>query len=390
MFYCPHCNEKLQRHTLVQGPQWRCASCEGRAVSLAVARRIIDPSAVNHLWQAARGIEKPSATACECPLCRNALREIAVVGEKEHESIRIDVCTSCHSLWFDTHELGQLGKLAPPPAPKKEAAPVLSQKSREIIALAQVEAMRERQNREVLSSNEAPDNYLGVLLTFFGIPVEEDAPLIYRWPFVTWAAGFLMLLCFLFTHGDFFSQMISPTFSEDVFKDWGFLPADALRFGGLTLITSFFLHTGFFHLLGNLSFLLIFGDNVENYLGHLRFFLLLLVASLAGALLHMTFDPRPDTPLVGASGGISGVLVFYALQFPKARLVYLLRFGVFIRWIRFPAFVGFIIWIALQLWGLQSQLDGSGWTSVLGHLGGVCIGILWWISSRRQEGTLEC
>ncbi|MFV0338289.1 MAG: rhomboid family intramembrane serine protease [Chthoniobacterales bacterium] len=387
MFYCPHCKESLQRHTLVQGAQWRCPSCEGRAVSLAVARRMVAPDAVNRLWQAARSIEQPSAGACECPLCRNTLREVAVIGEIPEESVHIDVCTSCHSLWFDTHEVSQLTKMAPPKKEKGKSEPQLSPRAREIVALAQVEALREREDYDSINTNEPPDNYLNILLTFFGIPVEENAPALYRWPFVTWGIGLVMLLVFLaltFLPTDFL-----PALTEDTFKNWGFIPDEALRHGGLTLITSFFLHAGWFHLLSNLAFLLIFGDNVESYLGHFRFLLLVFTASFFGDLLHMTFEPQQSIPAIGASGGISGILAFYALQFPKARLVYMIRIYFYVSWLRFPAYVGFALWIILQLWALFAQLDGKSSVSVLAHLGGVCIGILWFFLSRKQEEALK-
>ncbi|MFV0534504.1 MAG: rhomboid family intramembrane serine protease, partial [Cumulibacter sp.] len=166
---------------------------------------------------------------------------------------------------------------------------------------------------------------------------------------------------------------------------WGFVPLDPLRHGGLTLLTSFFLHTGWLHLLGNAVFLLVFGDNVEDYLGHFRFLLLLLGASLAGDLVHMTWEARAALPVVGASAGISGVIAFYALQFPKARLVYFVRAGFVMRWVRFSALSGFLFWCLLQGAEVWMQVNGHSYVSALAHLGGAVFGLFWWYSSRRQS-----
>jgi membrane associated rhomboid family serine protease len=122
------------------------------------------------------------------------------------------------------------------------------------------------------------------------------------------AAG--MVLTFIFTLSNL----------HQIVMQFGLVPAELWRDGGITLITSFFLHGDLFHLIGNAYFLLIFGDNVEDQLGRWRYALVVLLAALAGDLLHVAADPRDTVPCIGASGGISGVIVFYALKFPQARL----------------------------------------------------------------------
>jgi membrane associated rhomboid family serine protease len=166
---------------------------------------------------------------------------------------------------------------------------------------------------------------------------------------------------------------------------WGLIPAEAFRQGGLTFLTSFFLHAGWVHFFGNAAFLAVFGDNVEDFLGHIRFLLLLIGASVAGDVLHMALEPRGEIPAVGASGGISGVIVFYALQFPKARLVYLFRFGVIFRWVRFSALTGLLCWIVLQSIGVWQQISGQSGVSSLAHLGGAAFGLIWWWLARERE-----
>src|SRR5207249_4486791 len=116
--------------------------------------------------------------------------------------------------------------------------------------------------------------------------------------------------------------------------------------------TSFFLHGGWVHLLGNLYFLLIFGDNVEDYLGRWRYLLLILLAMIVGDALHVLMDPRSAVPVIGASGGIAGIITFYALKFPRVRLGFLFRFW----WFHMPAYFALIMWVLLQFVGAWLQL----------------------------------
>lgn len=158
---------------------------------------------------------------------------------------------------------------------------------------------------------------------------------------------------------------------------------------GLTLVTSFFLHGSLLHLIGNGVFLLMFGDNVEDFLGHARYALLLVGASLAGDLIHIFFEPKGELPCIGASGGISGVIMFYALQFPRARLVQMFRFGLVIRWVRFSAWTAILVWIGLQLFGVWEQISGVSNVSALAHLGGAAFGAGFWFLSREAKGARE-
>jgi membrane associated rhomboid family serine protease len=125
---------------------------------------------------------------------------------------------------------------------------------------------------------------------------------------------------------------------------------------------------------------------VENAIGPWRWLLLLMGAALGGDLLHVLFDPHGDLPCIGASGGISGLLVFYALKFPHARLGMLWRFAIiYYRWIQLPAWVAFVFWIILQAWGAFQQLHGLSNVSALAHLGGVTVGFLCWLAWRNLD-----
>src|SRR5690606_14133498 len=133
-------------------------------------------------------------------------------------------------------------------------------------------------------------------------------------------------------------------------------PAEKTRFGGLNLLTCFFVHGSLMHLLSNMYCLFIFGDNVEDELGKTRYVLLLVLATLAGSLLSGAVSGNETIPHVGASGGIFGVMIFYLLAFPRARFTYFFFFQFF----RVPASTVLIMYVFFQLFGLAQQLQGLG------------------------------
>jgi membrane associated rhomboid family serine protease/Zn-finger nucleic acid-binding protein len=372
MFTCPHCRCHLERLDTTRGAQWRCPTCEGRSVTIPVLRRMMEADYVNQLWRAARDAPRDK-NGVPCPLCANGMTVVQNLVSAEDGAIHVDVCRSCHAVWFDTHELDSA--LARTELPEEEKGPELSDRAREVIALAEIERIRARADQEDLLDTTPPVEGWKAILTVFGLPMEENVPPTNRLPWVTWGVILLMALATAWTDRE----------NGKAIAEWGLVPAELSRHGGLTFLTAFFLHAGWWHFFGNAVFLAVFGDNVEDFLGHGRFALLLMGASLTGDVLHMAFDTRDTTPLVGASGGISGVIVFYALQFPKARLVYLFRFGFVFRWVRFSAVTGLLIWLALQSVGVWHQMSGYSRVSFLGHLGGAAFGLVWWLMSREKK-----
>ena len=138
------------------------------------------------------------------------------------------------------------------------------------------------------------------------------------------------------------------------------------------------------HLVGNLYFLLIFGSNVEDCLGRWRFLTLIFLATLAGDALHVMAQPHSIVACIGASGGISAAIAFYALKFPQARLDFLLR-----GWVPIPAWAAFILWLVQQ--GVSASLQLAGFSHVAGmaHLGGAAVGFLFWLWYRLVEKEKE-
>lgn len=142
------------------------------------------------------------------------------------------------------------------------------------------------------------------------------------------------------------------------------------------LISSMFLHGSWGHILGNLWFLYIFGNNVEEAFGHVRYALFYLASGLAAAALQVFAEPGSMIPMVGASGAISGVLGAYLVLYPRARVHNLLFLGIWITTIRLPAWVMLGYWILLQVAGGLMARSGEGGTAFWAHIGGFVVGIL--------------
>ncbi|MDX1593991.1 MAG: rhomboid family intramembrane serine protease [Gammaproteobacteria bacterium] len=145
---------------------------------------------------------------------------------------------------------------------------------------------------------------------------------------------------------------------------------------GATIFTSMFLHGGWGHLLGNMLYLWIFGNNVEDRLGHGRFLLFYLACGVAAALAQALPDPDSQVPMVGASGAISGVLGAYLLLYPRARVLVLIPIGFILHTVRLPAMVVLGLWFVLQLVSQAFSAPGEGGVAFLAHIGGFVAGMV--------------
>jgi membrane associated rhomboid family serine protease len=157
----------------------------------------------------------------------------------------------------------------------------------------------------------------------------------------------------------------------------------------LTVLTSMFLHGGFAHLLGNMVFLWIFGNNVEDAMGHPRFLIFYLSCGVAAALSHVVAQPGSTVPMVGASGAISGVLGGYFLLYPHARIVTLVFLGFFAQTVQIPAFFFLGFWFLMQILpaflSLRSSGGGVAWFA---HVGGFVAGLALLVPFKRRRVRL--
>jgi membrane associated rhomboid family serine protease len=142
------------------------------------------------------------------------------------------------------------------------------------------------------------------------------------------------------------------------------------------LITSMFMHGSWMHLLGNMWFLWLFGNNIEDSMTRLRFIVFYLVCGLAAALLQVAIDPRSGIPMVGASGAISGVMGAYLILYPRVRVYTLVPLGLFITSIALPAWVMLVYWSVLQLLGGFTSIGAEGGgVAFWAHIGGFVAGV---------------
>jgi membrane associated rhomboid family serine protease len=154
---------------------------------------------------------------------------------------------------------------------------------------------------------------------------------------------------------------------------------DAEPVNYLTPLTSMFLHGGWGHIIGNCLFLWVFGNNVEDSMGRVRFLLFYLLCGLAAAAAQVAMDPASPVPMVGASGAISGVLGAYLVLYPTVRVNMLFIFIVIFRIFPLPAWLVLIYWFVLQLFAALSQFAGadeasSSGVAVMAHIGGFVAG----------------
>jgi membrane associated rhomboid family serine protease len=144
----------------------------------------------------------------------------------------------------------------------------------------------------------------------------------------------------------------------------------------VTIFTSMFLHGGWMHLIGNMLYLWIFGDNVEDSMGHGRFAIFYLLCGVAAAMAQAIPDPRSVVPMVGASGAISGVLGAYLLLYPHARVLVVIPIGFFLHTVRLPAGVVLVLWFGLQFISNLFTPAGGGGVAFRAHIGGFVAGLL--------------
>jgi membrane associated rhomboid family serine protease len=184
--------------------------------------------------------------------------------------------------------------------------------------------------------------------------------------------------------------LLSPAALRHFYFTAGLVPAS---FSWVALVTSMFVHGGYVHIGGNLLTLWIFGDNVEDRMGHLRFLAFYLVAGGLAALGQTWADPSSTVPIIGASGAIAGVMGAYFLLLPRSRILVLIFLFIFIDVVEVPAvfFLGF--WFLMQIFGGVGQLGSSGssasvafWAHLVGFVSGL-IGA--WLLARPERRAVE-
>ena len=227
------------------------------------------------------------------------------------------------------------------------------------------------------------------------VPIRDDNP-IQILPVVTYALIGLNIAAFIY------QLSLDPRELQAFFEQWALVPHVLTQgFQGnaialphppwVTLFTSQFLHGSLFHIGGNMLFLWVFGNNIEDQLGHVKFIIFYLTCGVLAGLSHWFFSALSDIPTVGASGAIAGVMGAYILRFPKAEIITLIPLGFFFWTIRVPAFFFLGFWFAQQALLSFASLDGmdnSGvayWAHAGGFVFGAVLGPLLGLFSNRRR-----
>jgi membrane associated rhomboid family serine protease len=219
------------------------------------------------------------------------------------------------------------------------------------------------------------------------IPLRDDQPT-FSTPFVNYFLIVLNAVIFLW---ELSVGMQSHRALNSFLVEFGVVPHhtlavltghsyDGIATAILPLFTSMFLHASFLHVAGNMLFLWIFGDNIEDILGHFKFLLFYLMCGVAAGMAHLFFNFGSHLPTVGASGAIAGVMGAYMVKFPRARILTLVFIFFFITTFEVPAFLMLIYWFVIQLFSGVGSIGYShlseGGVAWFAHVGGFVAGIV--------------
>jgi membrane associated rhomboid family serine protease len=206
------------------------------------------------------------------------------------------------------------------------------------------------------------------------IPLKDNVPT-RTFPIITITLVLVNILVFLW------SLMLTDGLGRQVVHNYALIPKELLLastirpellpYNLLTIFTSMFLHGGILHLGGNMLYLWIFGNNVEDAVGHSRFILFYLFSGVAASLVQCSVDPGSTVPMIGASGAVSGILGAYLLLYPRARVKTLIFIFVFITTVDIPAMVLLSLWFFVQV--IFSHGQGVAWFA---HIGGFLFGLI--------------
>ena len=206
-------------------------------------------------------------------------------------------------------------------------------------------------------------------------------------PIVTVGLMALNVLAFIYEVG------LPPEGQESLVRELGLIPAEFTTGADLgsevplpaTLLSSMFLHAGLLHLLGNMLYLWVFGNNVEDATGHLGFLVFYIACGVAAAASQIAATPFSDIPLIGASGAIAGVLGAYMILYPGSRVLTLVPVFIFLRLMYLPAVVVLGLWFLYQILLSRAESPDGGGIAFFAHIGGFVAGMLLiWIFRRPR------
>ena len=222
------------------------------------------------------------------------------------------------------------------------------------------------------------------------LPLHDDNPrVVIEYPWVTWGLIAACVIAFLYENsgGDALYRHLIYGYGliPAVLTGEAELGADLYEVPALaTLVTSVFLHGGWWHLIGNMLYLWVFGDNIEDAMGHVKFLMFYMICGIIAGLAQVVADPDSVVPTIGASGAISGVLGAYLILHPRARVL----IPIFFIPVYVPAFLLLLFWIGFQVYAVLGAGVAGGGVAWLAHIGGFLAGVALIVPFRRKTMPL--
>ncbi len=355
---CPKCTISLKPFSLNGLNYLSCNSCDGQFVSLFNLNQSVDNNTVIELWN--QSFKANSHETRTCPSCVGSMKVFNFNIPSGNTSIEVDLCRPCKSIWLDSNEEAQLAgpNELTPSTPK-----ILNTATAAASSTAFPPIEQGKKNSHFQSAR--PPGGLATLITLMGMPIELKKDVHKKPPIITWLLiVFSVISSFMaFTDETLFNFLQFSTnkpFAEQIRSS----------------VTVFFVHGGWMHLIGNMYFLFVFGDNVESDLGKFRYILLVVLGTLVSTF-AFTFTDNSGIPLVGASGGISALMGYYLLRFPKRKFVV----SYFLNWFYISSMVFGALYILKDLAGMF--MGGSN-VAHISHLSGVVIGAIFYFIFKQR------
>ncbi|MCL1137616.1 rhomboid family intramembrane serine protease [Shewanella pneumatophori] len=330
---CPGCASEEVRVSFFHGEEVdSCTSCGGiwfdsgeLNAALSAADNGNDSVVIENSLGAHKGASDKSCSHCDVKLEHYNLMD--------GFQVEVDVCHSCTGVWIDEHE------------------------REKVVQSPQIQAALEHLNQKVNVKT-------WVFQFLMQMPMEYNLKP-KTTPWVTYSLIVINTLIFLAT-------VLQPSATEWIYETFALKPVDLMQGQNITgLVSHMFMHGGWMHLIGNMYFLYVVGDNLEDALGHNRFLALYLICGFAAAAGHIISEPSSSIYMVGASGAIAGLFGMYLLWFRHASLTFM--FIVYQKKLSPMAF--FAIWLAMNLFGAYVGGDGVAyWAHIAGFVAGLIIG----------------
>jgi membrane associated rhomboid family serine protease/Zn-finger nucleic acid-binding protein len=358
------CKHAMERVMTPYGVSWRCSKCHGSMINLALFKRNINEKYTKDLWALAM---KGSTSEIKCPQCNLEMKEVTKYNGDSY--VKTNICKKCHIIWFTQGNLEKASEVFPVQQKKDDHLP---EEKRKMLAIEQVKKESVKYSLECQDDFD-PRALVAVFGCVFEVEDENENTSQEKRPYVTWSIIAFTSIISLF--------VLYSGRAEEIFVQFGYRPSEGLRYGGITMITSFFLYENISHLISNMYFLWVFGDNVENRLDWLLYLVLLFSAVIFGNLMLSFFASDMYVACIGSSGGISGVLIFYCLAFPKKPL--LIKIGRSNHYFTSSTFGA--LWLVIQIFGTFDQNAGEKIVLYSAQIGGAIIGICMWAFLRNDK-----